>query len=103
MNIVGTRHRWTSDDARRLYELYEGELREVIRKRAVNLGISMDGGDEQTAFELLKTNRELRMSADRYAELLASWQPIIDALTRRMADIHMMHTTPEIIVVKQDE
>lgn len=102
MNLSDTevRHRWTNDDARQLYEAYAVELREMIRKRAVDLGISMDDGDEQTATELLKQNRKLRMSEQHRAKVWAHWAVVIDPLVKRMADLYGTHTVPEIIVNK---
>lgn len=95
-------HRWTDENARLLYEAYSKQLREVLHKRAVDLGVSMDDGDEQTATALLKQNRRLRMSERHRAEVWESWQPIVDGLTRKMADIFGTYTVPVIIMKKSD-
>lgn len=96
--VVEMRHRWTDDNARQLYEAYAAELREVCRKRSVDLGISMDDGDEQTAFDLLTQNRKMRMSEQHRAEIWEAWQVVIDPLVRRMADLHGTFTVPEMII-----
>jgi len=98
LSDIDVHHRWTSDDARKLYELYASELREMTRKRAVDLGISMDDGDEHSAFELLKQNRRLRMSEEHRAKVWESWQSVIDPLVKRMTEHHMMHTVPVITI-----
>jgi hypothetical protein len=97
---VDVRHRWTNDVARQLYEMYAAELREMVRKRSVDLGISMDGGDEQTATNLLRQNRRLRMSEQHRAEVWEAWARVIDPLAKRMGDLYMTHTVPEITVSK---
>lgn len=102
MQIAETRLRWINEDARNLYNAYESELREVIRKRAVDLGISMDDGDEQTAFELLKRNRKQRMSDEYRAQVWDGWQPIVDGLTKRMTDLRLQYTAPEMIVASDE-
>lgn len=100
LSDVNVHHRWTSDDARKLYDLYADELREVQRKRAVDLGISMDDGDENTAYELLKQNRRLHMSEEHRAKVWESWQSVIDPLVKRMTELYMMHTVPEITITQ---
>jgi hypothetical protein len=100
LDDVTVTHRWTDDTARQLYEAYATELREVQRKRAVDLGLSMDDGDEQTATNLLRQNRRLRMSERHRAEAWHAWQEVIDPLVRRMCDLHTRHTVPTIMVKK---
>lgn len=102
MKVREVRHRWTNEDARKLYEALAEHLQEMTRKRAVDLGISMDDGDEKTAFELLKLNRRRRMSERHRAEVLESWAKIIDPHVKRMADILGTYTVPEIIVVSEN-
>lgn len=102
MQIAETRLRWINEDARSLCNTYENELREVIRKRSVDLGISMDDGDEQTAFKILKRNRTLRMSDEHRAQVWESWQPIVDSLTKRIADIRLQYTVPEMIITRDE-
>lgn len=102
MKIAETRFRWINDNARSLYNSYENELREVIRKRAVDLGISMDDGDEQTAFELMKRNRALLMSDEHRAQVWDAWQPIVDGLTKRMSDLRLQYTVPDMTVTTDE-
>ena len=100
LSDTDVRHRWTNDAARQMYEAYEVELREMIRKRNVDLGVQMDDGDEQTAMALLRQNRRLRMSDQHRADVWESWQRVIDPLVRRMTDLYSEHTVPEITVRK---
>lgn len=93
-------HRWTDESARQLYELYAVELREMTRKRSVDLGISMGDGDNKTAFEALKENRRRRMSDEHRSEAWNSWQVVIDPLVKKMSDLYMHHTVPVIMIDK---
>jgi hypothetical protein len=98
LDDVEVTHKWTNDAMRQVYEACGDSLRELLRRRAVDLGQSMDDGDEVAAFELLKMNRRLRMSDEHRAEVWRSYQEIIDPIVKRMADIHMQWTVPQIIV-----
>lgn len=98
LDDVTVTHRWTDDAARMLYEALEKQLREVQHKRAVDLGISMDDGDDQTATSLLRQNRQLRMAARHRAEVWHAWQEVIDPLVRKMCDLHTRHTVPTIMI-----
>lgn len=93
---VDVRHRWTSDAARSLYEALHSQLREVLHKRDVDLGISIADGDEQSATALLRHNRSLRMSDEHRAAVWEAWQRVIDPLVKRMADIYGEHTVPDM-------
>lgn len=93
-------HRWVSEDARKLYEAYAEQLREMQRKRAVDLGLSMDDGDEQTATALLKQNRKLRMSDEHRAEINKSWDEIMKPLIRRMCDVFSTGTVPVVTITR---
>lgn len=100
LDDVTVTHRWTDDVARQLYEALEKQLREMQRQRAVDLGISMDDGDEQTATALLRQNRRLRMSEQYRAEVRQAWQAVIEPLVRKMCDLHTRHTVPTIMIKK---
>jgi len=95
-------YRWTDENARQLYEAYEAELREMRRKRAVDLGISLDDGDDQTATALLRQNRTLRLSQAYRDEVREAWQAVIDPLVKRMVDLHGTYAVPYIIIKTDD-
>lgn len=97
LDDVVTTYRWTNEAARQLYEACANELREAQHKRAVDLGISMDDGpDDATAFELLRRNRRLRMSAGHRAEVWEAWDKVINPLVQKMVDLRGAHTVPVI-------
>lgn len=90
-------YRWTDESARINYEALAELLREMQRKRAVDLGMGEIEFDNMTATELKRHYRP-RLSPKSHADISASWQKVMDPLIAKMATIHGTFTVPYILI-----
>lgn len=100
MNLVPMEPRWVSDAALELFNGLVAERDRVIAQMQSDMGLT-DPAEPETA-TALAARTSARMSPKRQHEIALSYQPILDALNRKIAYVVGEYTVPQAMMVRDE-